>query len=429
MVVRNRSFITALEEVSGRAGVSLERIARSLGGINREQLPERSEIVSGLLKRAAYFPLFSVPNPDLHNIPLPSPTNLKALIGIKVFEQMHRFDVRVESEAITDGLVATNRVGQPVADISIDWRVIPDDFIANPGVLPPPTELNPSRSQRFAMYDGHFRWLDREGSSFRGFGAGRTFPIMVGGQPQLRIGAVVDILEGFGKLKGVQGNAVVNGFITPPNNLALNIMLRIMDPSKRLRAESRPTTLRPVPLPDPTATFLVFLGEPDPANPITLNMTPDGRVTGASVHELLRLVQIDFDVATSHGMRSRTSEGRIVGSLSFEIIFDLRDPRGPSSFQTTNAVFTFFDREERTIGTLNANVIEGRGFMTEVAGVPPPVIRVVGFGPFLGGSGQFSGASGMLSINGIISISARTPSILYTLRIFDPDGRFRRACS
>jgi hypothetical protein len=35
----------------------------------------------------------------------------------------------------------------------------------------------------------------------------------------------------------------------------------------------------------------------------------------------------------------------------------------------------------------------------------------------------------MLSINGIISIAARTPSILYVLRVSDPDGKFRSVWS
>jgi hypothetical protein len=203
-------------------------------------------------------------------------------------------------------------------------------------------------------------------------------------------------------------------------------MIRIMDPAKKFKATSRLTSLRQVPYPDPTATFMAFLGEPDPDNPITLNMTPDGRVTGASVHELLRLVHMDFDVSTSQGMRSKVSYGVIAGSLSFSLLFDSGDTRVPIPFQTTDAIFTFFDQEKRTIGTLNANVVEGRGFMSTLENVPPPVVRVVGFGPFLGGTGPFSNVSGMLSINGIISISARVPSILYVLRIFDPDGNFRR---
>jgi hypothetical protein len=237
----------------------------------------------------------------------------------------------------------------------------------------------------------------------------------------------VDILEGFGKLNGVVGNAVVNGFITPPYNLALNIMLRITDPIKRLKARSMISHLRPIPDPDPGATFLVFLGEPNPDNPITLKVANDGSVVGATVHELLRIIHIDFDVGTSKGMRSKTAEGPIAGSLSFNLKINSRDQRVPIPFQTTDAMFTLLDRGKRTIGTLTANVVEGRAFMTELEGAPPPVLRVVGFGPFIGGTAQFRGVSGMLSLNGIISIPARTPSICYVLRIADPEGKFRKA--
>jgi hypothetical protein len=206
-------------------------------------------------------------------------------------------------------------------------------------------------------------------------------------------------------------------------------MLRIVDPEERLKARSSITRLKPIPDPDPSATFLAFLGEADPDNPITLNFAPDGSVVGATVHELLRIVHIDFDVATSKGMRSKTSEGEIAGSLSFTLNINSRDQRVPVPFQTTDGNFTFFDRERKTIGTLRADVVEGRAFMTELEEAPPPVLRVVGFGPFIGGTGQFSGASGMLSLNGIISIPARTPSILYTLRVSDPEGKFRKAWS
>jgi hypothetical protein len=167
------------------------------------------------------------------------------------------------------------------------------------------------------------------------------------------------------------------------------------------------------------------LGEADPDHPITLSLAGGGRVVGASVHELLRLVRISFDVATPKGLRSKTSEGAIVGSLSFTLKFDSADPRVPTPFQTTDSLFTFFDRERRAIGTLIANVVEGRGFLTELEGAPAPVLRMGGFGPFLEGSGELGGASGMLSLNGIICIPVRTPSILYVLRVSDPDGKFR----
>jgi hypothetical protein len=386
-----------------------------------------SRQVGSVLKRAAYFPLFSVHSPTTRNVPLPSPTNPNRLIGMNVYEQMHRFEIEQSIACQAGGLQAVNRVGQPVANINIDWRVIPDDFVAAPDRLPPPTELDPNRSQRFAMYSGQFQWNDGQASGFHGFGAGRTFPCMVNGQPQLRLGAVVDILEGFGTLKGLHGNAVVNGFIQPPYDLALSVVVRIVDPALRLQASSPPQPLIQVPSPDPDATFLVFLGEPDPENPIVLNMAEEGHVIGAKVHELLRLVAISFDVNTSSGMRSTIVEGPIVGSLQFDLEFDSADPRVPTPFQTANAAFSFRDRDGIPIGTLRANVVEGRGFMTNLPQAPPPVVRVVGFGPFLSGTGQFSGLSGLLSLNGIISIPARIPSILYVLRISDPDKRFSQA--
>ncbi len=383
------------------------------------------ESVGRLLRRAAYLPLFSIHNPVVQNVPIPAPGNPGALIGMKVYEEMHRFEVDIEPPAAARGIRAVNRVGQPVANIEIDWRVIPDDFVAAPGRLPPSTVLDPTRSQRFAMYDGLFRWQDREKSSFHGFGAGRTFPTIVGGRPQLRIGAVVDILEGFGKLKGVVGNAVVNGFITPPYNLALSIMLRILDPRERFKARSPLVPLQAIPAPDPDATFLVFQGEADPDHPVTLDFAADGSVVGAKVHERLRLVGISFDVGTSKGIRSRILEGPIVGSLSFTLAINSQDPNIPLPYQTADGTFTFCDRHGKEIGTLRANVAEGRAFPSGLEGVPPPVLRVVGFGPFLGGSGQFEGVSGMLSLNGIISITAKTPSIMYVLRVADAEKRFR----
>jgi hypothetical protein len=390
--------------------------------------PDVAQIASvgRALKKAAYFPLFSVHNSERRNVPMPSAANPNNLIGMQVFEELHQFRMDVERPFCPLGLRASNHLGAAVAQVEIDWRVIPDTFVANPDQLPPATDLDPTRSQRFAMYNGKFTWLDRDQSAFHGFGAGRTFPAMVNDAPRLYIAAVVEILQGFGKLKGLQGNAVVNGFITPPYDVALNILLRVVDPSARLRSQSVLPPIRATGEADPSDTFLVFLGEPDSENPIMLDLEPDGRVVGADVHELLRLVHIDFDVVGAGGMRSVTMEGPVVGSLAFRLQFDSADPRVPTPFTTTDALFTFFDRERNSLGTLNANVVEGRGFATALQEVPQPVVRVVGFGPLLGGTGQFAGTEGMLSLNGIISIPARTPSIMYVLRVLDLEKRFRK---
>jgi hypothetical protein len=386
---------------------------------------EQSAAVSRALRRAAYFPLFSVHSPEKRNVPIPLAGNPSSLIGMQVFEELHRFGIDVERPTSLSGLRATNVLGAAAANVEIDWRVIPDDFVATPDRLPPATPLDPTRSQRFAMYNGKFQWLDRDQSAFHGFGAGRTFPAIINGAPRLYIGAVVEILQGYGKLQGLQGNAVVNGFITPPYDVALNILVRVVDSTARLKAIFLPP-LRASGEADPNDTFLVFVGEPDPEKPIVLDMQPGGRVMGAEVHELLRLVHVDFDVAGACGMRSVTTEGPIVGSLAFKLRFDSQDPRVPVPFQTSNGVFTFFDRERNTLGSLHANVIEGRGFATALQGTPQPVVRVVGFGPFVGGTGQFALTRGMLSLNGIISIAARVPSIMYVLRVMDPSKKFRK---
>ena len=386
----------------------------------------RQERVAATLQAAAYFPLFSVPNPSTPTVPLMAPGGGGQLVGMKVHESLHRFAMQTLVSADGTSLAAHNRVGPTVAAIRIDWRVVPDDFVAAPGVLPPPTPLDPSRSQQFAMYDGHFDWHDSARSGFRGFGTGRTFPSEDDAFGTLRIGAVVEVLQGYGRLKGLQGNVVVNGVITPPSNLALNVMVRMVDPARRVPRMSAASPLREIPPPDRRATFLTFIGERDPERPIVLHTADDGHVVGAEVHEMLRLVRTDCHVEGGDGLAARIDAGRVVGTLGFRLQFDAQDARVPTPFTTEDAVFRFFSPDGDVIGSLEADVAEGRGFATRLNGAPQPVVRVVGFGPFQGGTGIFAETSGMLSLNGCISIPARTPSILYVLRLNDSPGFIRR---
>ncbi|HEY8022167.1 MAG TPA: hypothetical protein VIH93_13765 [Thermoanaerobaculia bacterium] len=383
--------------------------------------------VERLLKQAAYLPLFSVPNPALPNRPIPLslpflPSLPFLITAVEVNEQTHRFDVGARE---ADGeLSGIDRVGQPAATVGIRWTVIPDDFQAGPGRLPPPTILNPFRSQRFEMLDGQFRFQDRAGSGFHGFGTGRTFPQP--GSSYLAIGAVIDVLEGFGQFRGMAGTVVVNGVIRPPDELAINVMVRLMDPGGGMLTREPLSPLRPVPDPDPGSTFMTFLGEPDPDRPVTLNLGPGGKILGSNVHELLRPVRLDFDDA-SGAVRSRAVEGPIVGRVDATLYFDPLAPQPVSPIQTRDGVFTFFDREGRVAGTVRANMVEGRAFRTPLAGAPMPVFRFGGFGPLLGGSGRFAGAGGMMTMNSAVSVFPRTLSNLYVLRFVDPVGRYRAA--
>jgi hypothetical protein len=402
-------------------------------GVNPETY--RIDTVSHLLKQAAYFSLFSVHNPAIPNVPLPLPGNPRQLVGMRVNEQLHRFDITVEPPTPQRGLRATKVVAQSVARVRIRWLVIPDEFHAAPTREPPPTPLNPRRSQRFSMLDGQFSFDDGDQSGFHGFGAGRTFPAIETGRQVLRLGAVVDILEGLGRFKDHKGVAVVNGFIIPPDVLGLNIMVRLMDPNGNLSSESGLTALSPISDPDPGAVFMTFLGEVDPNHPTTLNRGPDGQIVGSNVHELLRLVHVGFDLKRSKKrISSKTTTGPIVGRLNTILYFNPLNPSTPGTAQapipyhTTDSMFTFFDRNWHTIGTLKANIIEGRAFKTDLSGAPIPIFRMGGFGPFIEGAGQFSGVEGMLSMNAAISVFPRTLSNMYVLRIVDPDGKFHESC-
>jgi len=385
----------------------------------------RIDEVNRLLKRAAYTSIFSVPNAARPNTPIPSPRMPNALIGVEVNEDLHRFAVEVEEPSLEKGMRARNRVGEPVASVHIRWMVAPDDFEAAPGRTPPATELNPSVSQRFVMLNGELRFKDRAGSGFRAFGSGRTFPLMVDGQPQLRVGAVIDILEGRGSLTGKPGTIAVNGYIRPPSGLALNLMGRFMDRGGGLIAADGLSSLQQIPDPDPASTFFVFLGETDPDRPTRLIRSAAGQMIGSDVHERLRLVRIDFDVSSGERIASRFREGAIVGSLRARLYFNAMDPRPVSPIQTTDGVFTFVDRQGRTVGTVSANMVEGRAFRTELSGTPMPVFRFGGFGPIISGSGAFDGVAGLMSMNAGVSVMPRTLSNLYVLRFTDPNGRFR----
>ena len=115
----------------------------------------------------------------------------------------------------------------------------------------------------------------------------------------------------------------------------------------------------------------MFLGEEDFSQPTTLRRAPDGRMLGSNVHERLRLVHLSFDLGRT-GLRTLTTTGPIVGTLRGTLSFNPfgAAPGSPIAFQTQDGVFNFFDRDGKTIGTLLANIVEGRAFPATLPGAP-----------------------------------------------------------
>lgn len=350
----------------------------------------RLEVVERQM-RSAFFSLFSIPNPQTPDVPivatLPFPFSLlqrlpflsQALLrAVEVNEAPLRFKTSLEEAACQ--LLAINAVGQPIATVQIRWTPIPWDYPANPYTNPPQTILNPLISQRFEMLNGQFRFDDGRGTGIHGFGSGRTFPNFPNGF-SLDLGAVIDVLEGYGELSGRTGLLVVNGMITPPNGLDLNIMARILDPAGGLLTDGPLPPLRQQPFPDPTATFMMFLAEPDPACPSTLRVGADGRVRGLELHERLRAVGLDFAVLPGQGLKSQVRTGKIVGRARSTLHLPV-DEGVPIPVRTSGTEFELFDSElGLRFGTVSADLVEGRGFPTPVAGAPAPIFRIGGFGP------------------------------------------------
>src|SRR5258708_5165887 len=283
--------------------------------------PETYEIdkVERLLKSAAYFPIFNVANPNDPNKPVPLIPGIPFLqqylmIAVEVNEELHRYEVSVEEPTAHNGLRATDRVGEPVANVHIRFTPIPWDFEAAPNKFPPPTLLIPFISQRVSMLDGQLTFKDNQQSGFKAFGTARTFPAQEGGKRVLRIGAVIEVLEGLGGFRGLTGAFVINGYISPPHDLALNLMVRVMDPDGRLNAHSPIAPLKELPNPDPNAVFMYFLGEPDLSKPVKLNVSQDGRILGSKESERLRLAHFDFDLGGAPGLRRSLEEVANVGA-------------------------------------------------------------------------------------------------------------------
>ena len=397
--------------------------------------PETYKIgeVTRLLKAAAYFPIFNVHNPSIPNqtVPLLPVLDQQLFVAINVNEALHRFEV--VTRVGPQGLTASNRMSEgAIASVQIRWTPIPDSYAPGPGIVPPPTLLNPFRSQRFTMLNGQLSFHDRKVSGVQAFGSGRTFPSSSGGQPALNIGAAIDVLGGFGDLAGLPDDMlpgatmVINGFIQPPNELALNLILRVMDPAGRLAAKGPVLPLVPSPTPpDPGAVFMFFLGEIDPRRPARLLFGTGSQPIGLQLFENLRLVRFDYDVETAASLQSRTEEGPLAGTLSAMLYCDFQDRATVLPVQTTGGVFQFHDHTGRSIGAVYANMVEGRAFRTYLPGAPMPVYRIGGFGPIKGGTGEFAGASGMMSVNSVLSVFPRTFSNLYVLRLEDPDGKLR----
>jgi hypothetical protein len=386
----------------------------------------RRQGVTRQLERTATFVFYSSENPDEADNPVFAPDDPGTLVGIDLVKDMRRLDPGMRVRLSKTESWATNHTGQVMATLRARFRAAPADFDARPGHEPPPTALDVTRSQRFVVLDGCLTFPDWPESGIRGFGVGRTFPACEGGGPKLRMGAVVQVLEGKGRLAGQSGLGVVTGVLTPPDRIQCCFVLRVLDPSGRLAADTELTPLQWIADPDPGAVYLVFRGEADPDNPRMLITAAKGGVRGAHMTELLRLVTTGFDLGRSgRGARSRTVAGPVVARLTHTTYFHVPAPPAPASFEMQDVLFTFYDDQAQVLGTLRAPLITGGASVGDLPGGTSPALQIAGFGQLGGGTGPFLAAEGMATVNAALCIYPNAFSTLYLLRVLDPDGRLR----
>ncbi len=394
-----------------------------------------ADAMDALLQGSLYLDTIVNPQQGVPNIalPLPGSSDLSDITGAQMFGQAKRLTLK--TTVGKDGFDSVASIGTAQSGLSFRWVLAPEDERALPDKQPLPTLLHTGESQRFTMMDVEFR-LDEAGeNTFDGFGTGRTYPTEVDGETQLWVGACGKILSGRGVFADVQGTFVLNGTLTPPGELCFELLIRILDPApgltsiKPLRGLDNEKAAKGAEDQLGGGSFTTFLGAPDPAVPIQQDFTPDGRMLGASVTELLRVVRLEYDLGKdgtslrAHYAVDDWIAGRLVTKIRFNP-FDPSTPGTPESpmpWRTEETTITFFDPKGKVTGTIGANVDEGRGFLATYEGFPAPVpvFNLVGFGPFAGGTGRFSNAHGMLSVNAGVSVDPGTLSNMYVLRLAD----------
>ncbi len=386
------------------------------------------EVIQQLIDQVAGFNLFVVPGDGN-----PSPGN--GVTGLVLSERLHRFDVTLQAPT-SQGLQAANVLGESIGMLEIRWFFIPDSFVARPDRQAPATRLNPSISQRLVMQETTFRFGDGS-DGFRSFGTGRTFPMMVGGEPRVVLGAIGNVTEGFGRFRGHEGNYTICGDLTSAGFKG-NILVRIQDNDGSLRTQDAIPRIQPQPDPDPKTTYLLWTAQKgkgaDQENSFSLG--PNGQLRGLNIPTQLKLVELDF--AAPRGFQAASLKvGQVIGR---EIGFGRgsvpgANPSGtalnPFLFEGV-ARYSFFDSRGRTVGAITTNVLEGRRFDMRLPAAPTaPGLRFGFFGPILYGQGIFEGFEGMF-YGSTASVFNPPPgdhviTHFYMARINDPHGTFRAA--
>lgn len=343
---------------------------------------------------------------------------------------LNRFECTIRPPSASAGVTSLNRMGEFIATLEHRWMIIPDDHVSSMFREAPPTLLDTSRSQRFAMHDGKITFGDGS-DGFFGFGTGRTYPTTVG-RPRLLVGAVGEVMEGFGKLAGIRGGYVFSGEFSPNEGFKGNVFFRFMDPEGRMRNSTDVPPLQEAPMPNLGLTWIVFRGQKkDNKVRSEFAFGPDGKPQGFKLTQQLLTDQLDCTVSPPKGMRAQETLTQPVGFMNSLVFLDIFHPNAPGTSLapiafTSKNDFTLQDAQGQSIGTFTAHEGEGRTFFELFPDLPGQQgLRFAAFQIFTNGGGVFSGLEGIFTDNSITGVAPHVTTTTYTMCINDPDGKFR----
>lgn len=379
------------------------------------------ELILDLLQKGTTdFHFFAMPQPRTSRFrDDQDPYYVNGGFVLNVTSDLHRINSEIRVPSVSDGVRISESVGDAEGKLTARFTIAPNDFPWSPGKEPKPILYDKFRAQRFVMLDSEFTFGDGD-DAFSGYGVGRTFPTVVSGRPVALAGGIGNITDGRGKFEGLQGTYALNGIITPEFGFRGSITLRVVDWKQALKSETR---IRPVePGTDPDATYIVLHGQKkNQFEKSGYVFGPNGSLQGITAPAQWRSAEYNFTARGYKGLRSEVSVGQIVGDLNATIITNILAPPGtadaPAAF-TTDELYTFFDPNGQTVGTIKTGVVEGDSFNLVFPAAPgQPGLRFAGYGPILSGTGVFEGVSGMLTVNSFIGISPHVLWLMHVLRI------------
>ena len=401
-------------------------------GVQPPQLPDLNvgahpfEDVTRVINEAACFNTLAVPGSGQ---PISGP-GASGVIGSRIMNTLNRFECTIRPPSVSAGVTSLNRMGEFIATLEHRWMIIPEDHVSSMFREPPAAVLDTSRSQRFAMYDGKITFGDGN-DGFFGFGTGRTYPTTVG-RPRLLVGAVGEVLEGFGKLAGMRGSYVFSGEFSPSEGFKGNVLFRFMDPEGRMRNSPDVPPLQEAPMPNLGLTWIIFRGQKkDSKVRSEFAFGPDGKPQGFKLTQQLLMDQLDCAVSGPKGMRTQETLTQPVGFMNSLVFLDIFHPNAPGTSLapiafTSRNDFTFQDAQGQSIGNFTAHEGEGRTFFEQFPDLAGQQgLRFAAFQVFENGGGVFTGLEGIFTDNSITGVAPHVTTTTYTMCINDPDGKFR----